>query len=117
MERVQSPSVSSKLLHGSCSEGVASSDQHLELVLDQPETNLGQISALPNPIHTTEGDHVRLLVFPGVQYISKNVDSSFWCQKFHQRSRQCVLHCPVQGLEGSHDAPFLSKIISSFIEE
>ena len=40
VEGVEAPGVSPQLLHCTGSEGVAGSDQHVELVLDQPEANL-----------------------------------------------------------------------------
>ena len=48
VQRVQSPGVSSQLLHSTGAEGVARSYQHGELVLDQPEADLGQVGRLPN---------------------------------------------------------------------
>ena len=37
-------------------------DQHLEVVLDQPEADLGQVGALAHPVHPAEGDHVGLSI-------------------------------------------------------
>ena len=40
-------------------ESVASSDQDAQAVLDEPETNLGQVGTLPDAIDTYEHDAVR----------------------------------------------------------
>lgn len=40
VERVESRHVGTQLLHGACSERVASGDQHAESVLDEPEADL-----------------------------------------------------------------------------
>ena len=52
VKRVEPPGVSPQLLYISSSEGVTSSYQHCELVLYQPEANLGQVGGLSNLIRT-----------------------------------------------------------------
>ena len=41
-------------------ERIARSDENPQPVLDEPETDLGQVRALPDAVHADEGDAVRL---------------------------------------------------------
>ena len=48
-------------------EGVAGGDEDVELVLQQPEADLGQVGGLPDPVHPAEGHHIRTVVGFGLK--------------------------------------------------
>lgn len=59
--------MSPELFHSSGPEGITSGYQHTELVLYQPETDLGKVGGLAHAVHAAKGHNVGTVVGFGLQ--------------------------------------------------
>ena len=101
MQCVEMAHVGAELLDGSGAESVASGDEDAEVVLHQPEADLGQIGRLADAVDSAKGHDVGPLLTLRLEHVAKDIDATARGQNLHQRIGQRRLHRARQALERS----------------